>query len=246
MRLHASYDPVAGRFETLELTSKREGEGFSRVAAEPGSIVVGDRNYARSHELRAVAEDGSWFLVRSGVTSMQLVTSGDGKRLTAQEITDRLGEAQTLDLDVEALEAKPRGSPGPKPPPLPLRLVVLRASPAQTQRERKRIARSRSKQGVTPRADTRAVAHLVLLATNLDRDAWPPARLGALMRLRWQIELGFKTLKTTCHMREPPMNDARLLRCWILANLAAVLIAQIITDDLGDSPPSATTIISQP
>ena len=65
----------------------------------------------------------------------------------------------------------------------------------------------------------------MLLATNLDRENWPPRRLGAPLRLRWQIELAFKTLKTTCHMRQPLMNDPGVLRSWVLANLAAALPA---------------------
>lgn len=239
-RLHGAYDPVAGRFVNLELTTKAEGEGFSRVGVEAGSIMVGDRVYARTPELRAVAQGQAFFLVRAGVTSLKLMA--DGKPFMSKDIIELMGEAETLDVDLLAIEAKPRK--GQAATPVALRLVALRASPAQTARELKRIDRSRTKQGVTPRQDTRSIAHLVLLATNLARDTWPPQRLGALMRLRWQIELAFKTLKTTCHMRQPPMNDPRLLRSWILANLAAVLIAQVLANDLGDSPPSAGSILA--
>ena len=244
VRLHASWDPVAGRFATMELTSTAEGEGFTRVGVEPGSINVGDRVYARTPELRAVAVEGAFFLVRAGVTSMKLATIDGAKPFRSQDILEAMGDAESLDVDLVALDARPRRR---RPdPPFPVRLVALRATESQTNRERQRIERSRSKKGVTPREDTRSITHLVLLATNLDRESWPPKRLGALLRLRWQIELAFKTLKTTCHMRQPPMNDPGLLRSWVLANLAAVLLAQIIADDLGDSPPSATTILAQP
>ncbi|HWE98783.1 MAG TPA: transposase [Caulobacteraceae bacterium] len=243
VRLHGAWDPVAGRFATMELTSTVEGEGFTRVDVEPGSIMVGDRVYARTPELRAVAEEGAFFLVRAGVTSMKLARPDGLEPFKVKDILEAMGQADSLDVDLLALDARPRRRA--PDPPLPIRLVALRATPAQAEREQQRIQRSRTKQGVTPRDDTRSITHLVLLATNLDRDSWPPERLGALMRLRWQIELAFKTLKTTCQMRQPPMNDPRLLRSWVLANLAAVLLAQIIADDLGDFPPSATTILAQ-
>lgn len=242
-RLHSAYDPVAGRFAKLELTTTAEGEGFSRAGVDAGSIMVGDRVYARTPELRAVAQEDAFFLVRTGVTSMKLVTPDETKRFTSKDILELIGEAETLDVDLLAVDAKPRK--GEKGASVPLRLIALRATPAQAEREQRRIERSRSKQGVVPREDTRSIVDLVLLATNLPRRSWPPARLGALMRLRWQIELAFKTLKTTCHMRQPPMNDPGLLRSWILANLAAVLIAQILADDLGDSPPWADTLFAR-
>ena len=46
-RLHASYDPVAGRFTGIELTDDRGAEGFGRTAWQPGEVALGDRCYAR-------------------------------------------------------------------------------------------------------------------------------------------------------------------------------------------------------
>src|SRR5918912_2230468 len=46
-RLHATYDPVAGRFTDLELTDERGAESFDRTAWRPGDVALGDRCYAR-------------------------------------------------------------------------------------------------------------------------------------------------------------------------------------------------------
>ena len=141
-------------------------------------------------------------------------------------------------MTVALREAKPpRGQP--PPPDLTVRLAILRASDKQSDRERARIERSRSKHGVTPKPETWDMAGVILLATNLDPDLWPVTRLTQLYRLRWQIELAFKTLKSTFRMRNTPAKDPELSRTWILANLLAAALANTLADALmGAVPPS--------
>jgi hypothetical protein len=238
LRLHASYDPVARRFETLELTDHRDAEAMSRARPAPGMICVGDRNYAKTSQVREMDDQGVFFLVRAGLRSMRMLCAATGQRLTSQDIFAALGDASSADIDVVLRDAKP--SKGQPDHPVPVRVVIVRASQRQAQRERKRIDRSRTKEGVTPLEQTYAMAQVMLFVTNLDRTEWPAERLIPLYRMRWQIELAFKVLKTTFRMRDPPAKDPRLSRTWILANLAAALLADILASDLEAAlPPSA-------
>src|SRR3954453_5611424 len=65
-RLHASYDPVAGRFTGIELTDDRGAEGFDRTAWQPGEVALGDRCYARPPALRRLLAASIDFIVRTG------------------------------------------------------------------------------------------------------------------------------------------------------------------------------------
>src|ERR687885_796033 len=65
-RLHASYDPVAGRFTGIELTDDRGAEGFGRTAWQAGEVALGDRCYARPPALRQLLAAGADFIVRTG------------------------------------------------------------------------------------------------------------------------------------------------------------------------------------
>ena len=67
-----------------------------------------------------------------------------------------------------------------------------------------------------------------MILTNLPLKSWPIARVALVYRLRWQIELAFKTLKSTFAMRDTPAKDPKLARTWILANLAAALLADLL------------------
>jgi IS4 transposase len=135
-------------------------------------------------------------------------------------------------------EAKPNKAQ-PIPAPLKCRIIITRAAESAAARERARIRRSRVKYGVTPLPDTLAMAEVVMFATNLAAEDWPPDKLLTLYRLRWQIELAFKTLKSTFDMRRVPAKEPKLARTWILANLAAALLANLLSSALQRAiPPS--------
>jgi hypothetical protein len=237
-RLHASYDPVLGRFTVLDLTDVTQGETLSRARIEAGAIGVTDRNYAKTAALREVADNEAFFLVRAGISSMKMIYEATGQRLTAQDVVDALGQADAVEIAVILEEARPKKGRTAREP-MKVRVVIVRAGEASAARERARIERSRTKHGVTPREDTKTMASVVMFATNLSPEDWPVSRLIPLYRLRWQIELAFKTLKSTFDMRNVPAKDPKLARTWILANLAAALLADLLASASKRSfPPS--------
>ena len=158
-RLHASYDPVLGRFTVLDLTDVKQGETLSRARIEAGAIGVSDRNYAKTPALREVADNEAFFLVRAGISSMKMIYEATGKRLTAQDVVNALGDADAVEIAVTLEEARPKKGQ-PTRDALKVRIVIVRASEAAATRERARIERSRTKHGVTPREDTKAMAGL--------------------------------------------------------------------------------------
>lgn len=238
-RLHAAYDPMRGAFSAFELTDLTSGENLTRADVSAGAIAVGDRNYARTWALRTLADTGAYFCVRAGGSSVRMLDPVTGLKITARDILAALGEDGGIDIPVLLAESK-----GKKKPPLPVRLIVLRAHPAGRKRALARIERSKSKEQATPRADTYALADVMMILTNLPPQGWSIDRVHQLYRLRWQIELAFKTLKSTFAMREVPNKTARMARSWILANLAASLLADRLLGDLHD--PGAATSKKKP
>src|SRR5665213_781871 len=237
-RLHASYDPARQMFTTFDLTSHKQGESLSRGGIEPGAIALGDRNYAKTRSLRQAEEAGAFYLLRTGLRSMRMIDPRTGDRLTGEAVLAALGEGSGTELAVEMIEVT--AGKADIPAPVKARLVILRASDAATTREQARIERSRTKHKATPTKDTQALAGVVMLITNLPPTPWPIDKLALLYRLRWQIELAFKTLKSTFAMRHTPAKDPRLARTWILANLVAALLTELLLRAIERAiPPSA-------
>ena len=118
------------------------------------------------------------------------------------------------------------------------RLVIqpLPAEAAERQRARRVRKANKKSRKVDPR--TLQAAGFLLLLTSLAADAQPMERVATLYRDRWQVEIGFKRLKTLGRLDELPSADPVLARTWLLAHL----IAAVLTDDLANEivgfPPS--------
>ncbi len=101
-------------------------------------------------------------------------------------------------------------------------------------------ARLDSRKDQRRRTDSRTFAaadHLILI-TSLDREAFPPDRLARLYRLRWQIELAFKRLKSILNIDRLPARQPVLARAWLLAHLLLALLADDIRSELDVFSPS--------
>src|SRR5262249_6831782 len=78
-RLHVGYDLASGQVDHITLTDGRGAENLQRLTYRSGEIVLGDRFYARAHNLRLVKEDGADFIVRTGWNSLRLKCPDGGK-----------------------------------------------------------------------------------------------------------------------------------------------------------------------
>lgn len=71
-RVHARYDPAAGQFVDLAVSTGRVAEGLEHTALEAGTILVVDRGYGRAEQIRAVLAAGCGFVSRIGWRSLSL------------------------------------------------------------------------------------------------------------------------------------------------------------------------------
>src|SRR5215217_5120098 len=187
-RLHAAYDPVAGRFTDLDLTDDRGAESFGRTAWRAGDVALGDRCYARPPALRQILAGGADFIVRTGWTRLRLLDA-DGAPLAWERLFGDLEIGQVAEravsVDYSGKGGKSRGAAV-----FPARLIVLHLAPEAAARaakaQHRRQNRCRSHRPLQP-LTVRATGYLMLV-TSL------PAEIAArdvleAYRLRWQVEM---------------------------------------------------------
>ena len=228
-RLHVGYDLASGQVDHIELTDGRGAESLKRLSYRPGEIVLADRYYARPRDLRPVLAAGADLIVRTGWNSLRLLKP-DGSSFdlfaTLAAQTAQEGEVQVrIDEGTEA------------PDPLILRLIVRRKEPSQAAAEQKRLRQNARKVGKQPDPRSLEAAKYILLLSSLPPDAFPTADVLALYRLRWQIELAFKRMKSLAHLDQLPAKNPDLARAWIYARLIAVLIAEQLAGQVPESSP---------
>lgn len=230
-RLHGVYEVGQARFSHMELTSGRTAEALERAAVGPGDLLLADRVYSRPGGLGHLIRAKSDFLVRIGRRSLKL-RHADGTPFdlaAALDVSDAQGEHDLPVLVVEG--AKPDNAP------MPVRLVLIKKPPQAAQRARQKALRQSQRGGhdADP-LSLRAAEHLMLV-TSLAPDKASPRQLGQVYRLRWQIELAFKRLKSLIHIDRLPARTPDLARAWIFAHLIVAFLVEDFSPRLRDSPP---------
>jgi len=246
-RVHVSYDLAGGRFSHFEVTDRHAAEDLRRGPVAPGEIRIADRNYARLKGLRHIVQGGGDVIVRTGWCKVKLChPDGAPARLREARPGGRAGGAR-FDL-FAALATVGEDRPGDFPvlvadrpgwPGLPVRLVALRKSAAAAEQERQRLRRLASKKGKRLDPRTLIAAEYMLLLTSLPQAGFAPDLVAALYRLRWQIELAFKRLKSLAGFARLPAKDPALARSWLYAHLIVALLIDDLSQEFLDSPPCA-------
>src|SRR5918997_4404064 len=172
-RLHAAYDPVAGRFTDLGLTDERGAESFERTQWQAGDVALGDRGYARPPALRQILAAGADFIVRTGWTRLRLLDAA-GAPLAWERIFGQLAVGEIVEQAV-LIDPSGKGRRSRGEAAFPARLIVLRLSPEATARaakaQHRRQNRCRSHRPLQPL--TVQATNYLMLVTSL------PAEIAA-------------------------------------------------------------------
>jgi IS4 transposase len=120
---------------------------------------------------------------------------------------------------------------------LPIRLIILPLPPAMAEIARQKARRTASKHQniVDPR--TVVAAGFTVLATSLP-EAIPAAEICAVYRLRWQIELAFKRLKSLLGVDRIPTHSEAGSQSWLYPHLILALPTDDICQETLESSPS--------
>jgi hypothetical protein len=232
-RVHGVFDLGRGGFSHLELTDAKGGEALDRGAALPGEIRIGDRNYARTAVLRQFldASDGKAdFIVRVGWNALQFKTStGHG--------FDLIDYLQHLPADTQVHEAVLQAVSSRKPVVVPVRLIVRRKTTEATEAVRLALRRNAAKKGKKLDPRSLVAAEFMILATSLPSQGYAADAIMAVYRLRWQIELAFKRLKSLLHIDKMPTWTEQSSRTWIYSHLILALLCDDLSQDFLDSSP---------
>lgn len=236
-RLHTAYDPAGGRFTDLRLTDAQTGEGFARLRLDAGDVVLGDRGYARRAGLQHVLASGADFVVRVGWSSLGIVEP-DGSSVDWPAIYDALAPGEIAERRVMVTPMS-KGRGRHRRPLFAARLIVLRhrhPGPGDRAARAARRSHSRHRAGSTMQPLTLASTGYLMILTSLPTEAAGAAEVLSMYRLRWQVELAFKRLKSGLGMDRLLARDDALARSWLLAHLILALLVEEAADEVLDAP----------
>jgi hypothetical protein len=230
-RLHVAIDLAGPRLDAVTLTPATQGERLDAIDVAAGELVVADRGFGRPEGLAAVAAVGADFLVRLNWRQLRLADP-TGKPVAMPALLAQAQAGGIVDRPIQVLHGKDRGFV-----PLPARLVVIALPEHAAERARRTLRRNGQREGYTPSPTARQAAGCLILLTSLAPDEASPVELACLYRLRWQVELAIKRLKSLVGIDALRAKDPDLARTWLAAQLLMAVLAEDLAAEFLDSPP---------
>ena len=204
--VHSVVDPVTGHLCSVDVTNDRVGENFSLHPVEPGDVMMGDRAYALATGIAYVHGHGGYVVARTNLHAIRLCRP-DGS------LFKPLNEVIVPELGVASWD------------------VLIPTPPASRSRSHKPW-RLEDASGWIP---ARLVAlrtmkgPIVWIITTLSSSQASDEEVMDLYRLRWQVELEFKRLKSLLGLDSMPSRQGPTARSWLLARLlVAALVEKLL------------------
>lgn len=233
-RVHGVYDLGRGGFTHLEVTDSHGGEALDRGAPVAGEIRIADRGYANAQAWQRflqARDERTDFIVRMRWNTIKLLDKTGAAFDLVDWLRTRPRESETHAITAWAQSGKHQT-------PMKIRLIARR-KPAQViaaEHQRMHQQASRKQHEIDPRS--LIAAEYLVLATSLPEDEFPAEEVLAAYRLRWQIEIAFKRLKSLLHIDKLRTRTEAGTRCWLYAHLIVALLADDLSQDVLESFPS--------
>lgn len=200
----------------FELTDEKGGETYRRIPVKPRDLMLGDRGYSNAPGVASVVNARGDVLVRWNSFSFPLKTLG-GKPFEALREMKSLPKRGCLEWKVSFIHNGKRYTG---------RLCAIRKGAVATQRAQEKIRRRASKRSEVVGEEALALGEFIMVFTTIKCGVLSTKQVLELYRVRWQIELRFKHLKSLLGLGCLPKYDDESCRAWIQAKLLCGLLIE--------------------
>jgi len=193
------------------------GESFLRFPVSAGDYVLGDAGYCTPAGVEHLSRQGAYGLVRLNSGSLPL----ESRRGRRWDLLPRLGSL----TEAGRVGEWPVWVSGPRRR-VEGRLCALRKSEQSILQAHRRLRRRASKTGKQVQPATWEYAKYVVVFTTFPRPEFTAPEILQCYRLRWQIELVFKRLKSLAQLGHLPKYDESSSRAWLYGKMLVALLTQ--------------------
>jgi len=214
-RLHTGIDPITGHINCLKLTDQSVGESYKNYSVKSQEVLVGDRAYALATGIAYVHKHGGYVVARANLHSIRLC------RPDKTVFSPILEESKVPKTGVAHYD------------------VLIPAPPETRSRSHKTWKLEKASAWIPARLlAVRTIKNTIIwVITTVPESLASDEVIMELYRVRWQIELEFKRLKSLLGLDALPSKQGPTAESWILARiLAAILVEKFLRDSGVFSP----------
>jgi len=217
-RLHYAIAMPGAFCVHAQLTDRHGGESLCRYPIKKNDLVAGDRNYCKEAQIQYVLDQGGQVLLRWHSTALPLFNA-QGRRVNVFRWIKKVHRKKGGEMAVQT-----QGG-------IKLRLCALPVSKEAAERERAKLRESARKNGRQVSERSLKLAGYIVLVTSVDAQVAGLGAVFGLYRMRWQIELAFKRLKSLLNAGQVPKIDPDSVRAWLQSKvLTSLLIEKILLE----------------
>jgi hypothetical protein len=204
----------------FELTDVKGGETFRRIPVEQGDLLLGDRAYGTPPGINHVVSHGGAVLVRVNHKSLPLYDA-DGEKIALAKWLKafRIGDVGELSAWVHADDQRIRG-----------RLIAVKRGRQAARYARARLRKTARKKQKHLSKEAIILAGYVYVWTTIPSHKVKSAEVLELYRVRWQIELAFKRMKSIMGLGQLPKFSDASSRAWLHGKLFVALLLERLLD----------------
>lgn len=215
-RLHYTLSLPDLSCDFFELTDEHGGESYRRIPVGRGDLLLGDRGYSNAAGASAVLEADGDVLVRWNSFSFPL-EKADGSVFDALEEMSKLPKRGAREWAVCFTHQGKRYRG---------RLCAIRKSALATLRAQEKMQRQARKKRKQVNEEALKLAQFIMVFSTVSPKELSTEEVLEMYRVRWQIELRFKHLKSLLGLGCLPKYDAQSCRAWIQAKLLCGLLIE--------------------
>ena len=219
MNIQYSFDLKHGNWENLDLTKatendqSRSGKTLARICK--GDLHIRDLGFITLEYLTKVIKEEAFFLNRTH-PQVKFVQCSDGKQIDWKKLHPKMRHSKN--------HFETRVIVGTGKDTITCRLIALPV-PEQVWAERIRKAEQKAKSQKSKLTDGyKARCKFSIFITNTTRETLNAAAVIQLYRLRWQIELVFKTWKSLLDVHKIKAVKKDRLECQLIAKFIWILL----------------------
>ncbi len=206
---------VCDFFEVTSTSGEGSGESLNRLPVGPHELILADAGYCSVGGIEYVWQHGADVLVRVNPQSFVAYSPG-GRRFSLLRRIRNLSEVGQFGEWRVVVHGGDSVIAG--------RLCAIRKSDCAIQQAHRRLQRKASKKQMITQPETFEFAKYVIVFTTSSGGS--TADVLRSYRVRWQIELVFKRLKSLAQLGHVPKHDDRSSRAWLYGKLFVTLLTQ--------------------
>jgi len=198
LKIQYEFDILTGKIFDLSLHSFIETDSKDAIAnienINKNDLIIRDLGYVVLSVTEEIIKKEAYFLNRFDYSSNAYETKTSTQKIDLAKIQKYLKKKQLQYIEKDVFIGEKQR--------LPVRMIIELLPENQKEKRQKKLKRQESKKQKKYSKEYKAISQLNIYVTNISKDKLKIEQVRQIYRLRWQIELIFKTWKSTGKIAE--------------------------------------------